>query len=68
MSPVRWIGPSCSCGCGRPARELDGLSTPCWMALTPAERLVVQEASQDTVEVDVSAVVAEAERITRRAA
>lgn len=47
--PVGGFGPSCSCGCGRPARELGGLSTACWMGLTPLERAVLQwEHSPDT--------------------
>lgn len=63
MSPVRGFGPACTCGCGRPARELGNFSTSCWMGLAPRERHMLQwEAS--TVQFDV---VAEAEQITRRA-
>lgn len=42
MTPVNRMGPACSCGCGRPVRELGNLSTACWMGLTPAERWSLQ--------------------------
>lgn len=35
---IRLVGAVCVCGCGRPARELGGHCTPCWMGLTAAER------------------------------
>ncbi len=39
----RHFGPMCVCGCHRPARELGGYSTACWMGLTPMQRKVLQE-------------------------
>jgi hypothetical protein len=39
--PVLRLGPACRCGCGRPARELGGYSTPCWMALPARERALL---------------------------
>ncbi len=41
MSPVGAFGPACCCGCGRPARELAGYATSCWLALTTCERRLV---------------------------
>lgn len=35
---IRIVGDACVRECGRPARELGGHCTPCWMALTAAER------------------------------
>jgi len=41
--PVGRIGRCCSReGCSKPARELGGLCTPCWMGLTPTERWSLQ--------------------------
>ncbi len=45
---IRIIGEACVRGCGRPARELGGHCTPCWMSLTALERgLVVWEHGPD---------------------
>jgi hypothetical protein len=37
------FGQMCVCGCRRPARELGGYSTACWMGLTPMQRKMLQE-------------------------
>ncbi len=38
----RIIGDACTVdGCSRPARELGGHCTPCWMSLTPRERALL---------------------------
>lgn len=37
------FGQMCVCGCRRPARELGGYSTACWMGLTPMRRKTLQE-------------------------
>ena len=50
MTPVGRLGPSCVCGCGRPARELGGFATACWMGLLPAERLFLQEHGDEPTE------------------
>ncbi len=36
---IRIVGRGCTVkGCGRPARELGGHCTPCWMGLAAADR------------------------------
>ena len=48
----RLIGRSCVInGCMRPARELGGYCTRCWMNLSPARRLALQEGG-DTEPID----------------
>lgn len=44
MTPCRLIGEQCVVAdCMRPARELGGYCTRCWMALTALERQMMQE-------------------------
>lgn len=51
--PVTGMGPTCICGCGRPAREIGGYSTACWMHLTAGERAFHKwSAEQATEEID----------------
>lgn len=39
---IKIVGDACVLGCGRPARELGGHCTRCWLALTTAERAHLQ--------------------------
>ncbi len=40
---IRFRGETCVRGCGRPARELGGHCTRCWMSLTGLERKLLTD-------------------------
>lgn len=44
--PIGRLGPACTLGCGRPCRELGGLCTRCWLALTGKERALYRWADE----------------------